>query len=605
MKSKILQTATAIVLSCAMAAMPAASVYAQTQNTAEIKNKTEILYGSLNALGKAGSIYAVNQFEITKGGSVTDYGNYSSVLNLTTTGKLYQEEDKISFSAEEGFFYYQGNLKSQELPWNISLTYTLDGKEITPEELAGKSGKVSLHFTTKKNPAVDSIFYDNYMLQAEFLLNNDNFSKINAPGATIASSGKNTIANLTVMPQKDADFEITATVTDFHMDGVQISGIPLSVSVDLSDTDNIMDDFSQLSDAIHDLNQGVLELKNGAETLSDNASELVNGSAKIETSLNKLNSSSANIINGSGEIKDALSKTAASLNTSTSNMDISSVSTLTQSLTQMADGLNNASDGLSSLNQGYQAAYTALDQAVNTIPDNTLSQNQIKELYALVAKEAPEKAPDMDVLISAYTAAQTVKRTYSGVKEGFYAVGTTIENLIPSLTQMEQGLRDMSTQIETALSSDDISAKLSQLTTGISKLSSNYIDFHNGLVSYIHGIAKLTDGYDDFQSGLTQYGEGIKIFENGIAQLKDGTDELENKTADLPEQVQNQVDDMTAEYNGKDFEPVSFLDSRNNQVGLVQFVLKTANIALPEKTMEVKEEETPVTFWDRLINLFK
>jgi X-X-X-Leu-X-X-Gly heptad repeat protein len=283
---------------------------------------------------------------------------------------------------------------------------------------------------------------------------------------------------------------------------------------------------------------------------------------------------------------------------------MASIGTLTQTLNQMADGLQGISGGLKKLNTGFQAAYQALDQAIMSIPDPTLSQEQINELYALVAVEDPSQNSTLDALVKAYSSAATVKGTYQNVKPGFDAVGTTITNLSPSLGQMEGGLREIATQIDTALSSGDLSSQIGQLATGLSQLSDNYVTFHNGLVSYMGGVKQLSKGYIDFQNGMSQYSDGMQTFQNGISKLHDGTTELQDSTDDLPTQIQDKIDTMMAEYTGKDFKPVSFLSDKNNNVRLVQFVMKTVDILLPEQEEVAVVDQPKETFWDRLLQLF-
>ncbi len=58
----------------------------------------------------------------------------------------------------EGKFYYQGNLKTKEMPWEIKITYYLDGKEIAAKDLAGKSGNLEIRLNIRENKACDSSF---------------------------------------------------------------------------------------------------------------------------------------------------------------------------------------------------------------------------------------------------------------------------------------------------------------------------------------------------------------------------------------------------------------------------------------------------------------
>ncbi|MFC2949456.1 hypothetical protein [Virgibacillus sediminis] len=91
--------------------------------------------------------------------------------------------------------------------------------------------------------------------------------------------------------------------------------------------------------------------------------------------------------------------------------------------------------------------------------------------------------------------------------------------------------------------------------------------------------------------------DGTSDLESGVAELHDGTQELAGSTSDLPEELEREIDEMVSEYDKSDFDPVSFVSSKNENVETVQFVIKTESI----KQEEAEEEES---FWDRLLDLF-
>lgn len=602
MRKKLITIASALALITILSAIPTMSFLSQAQTIAKIQGKSEVIYGNLDANGTINSIHVVNQFDVKEGGNITDYGNYSSVTNLTTTDPVTQDGETITFDATPGTFYYQGNLSENVLPWIVSLSYQLDGIEIDPSQLAGKSGDLTIHLTTTPNTNINPVFYENYMLQVAFSLDNDIFTDVVATGATIASAGSKLSVNFTAMPGKNADATITAKVTNFSLDGVQISGIPFSTDIDLSVTDNMLGDFSKLSDAIIDLNSGVEDLNAGALELSENATKLADGSMDIKGALGQLSSNTTGIITGSSQINDALSFIATNLNDS-SGLDLSSFSTLTQTLSQMSSGIKDISKGLEELNTGFTLAYQALDQAILAIPDTIVTQEDINSLYVKVGAD-PELKQSLDALVSGYSSAMTVKGTYNQVKNGFSAVGSTILAVTPSLDEMALGLSTISTGLKTSISENDITTQLNELTTGLDNLSSNYKEFHKGLANYMSGVTTLSNGYSEFQSGITLYNDGMKTFAEGITTLYDGTQELKEQTSDLPEQIKEQIKETTEEYTGKDFTPVSFLSSNNSQINLVQFVMKTADIKVSENTEVAIDDQEKESFWDRLIQLF-
>ena len=125
------------------------------------------------------------------------------------------------------------------------------------EELAGASGKLAIHLTTSRNEAVaESAFYDSFMLQITFTLPGGVAFDVQGEGATIASLGEDTTVAFTALPGHDGDFELTARVEGFHMDGVQIAALPYSSVVEMPDTSSMVSGMDDLSSAVSRLAEG-------------------------------------------------------------------------------------------------------------------------------------------------------------------------------------------------------------------------------------------------------------------------------------------------------------------------------------------------------------
>ena len=612
MKSKIFKTILSISLAAVLSLTPASLSLAASGNAvsgpavsasgnAEIKGKDEVIYAILAPDGSIRAMYAVNHFAIAEAGSFTDYGDYTSVKNLTDTTLMTQNGDAVTFQTNAENFYYQGNMTTTELPWIFDISYFLNGVKTAPQELAGKSGKIEIHITTQKNTAVNSTFNENYMLQISITLDTEKCSDINAAGATVASAGKNKLIAYTVMPGKDADISLSATARDFAMTGIDISAVPFSMNMEMPDTDSMISDFTELSDAISDLNDGVGDLADGVAELKTGSDKLRNGSSDIKAGLSELSDNSEQLLQASSQISGALTQIASSLNGASGEMDLGDLTQLPQGLSQLADGLEGISDGLIELKNGFTSAYAALDGAIQGIPDATVSQEQITELYT---QTDPSQYALLDQLIASYTAGQTVKGTYNQVKGAFDAVGSTIDTLAASIDTISATLDDMSEKISDALSGMDMMEQLAQLSAGLSELDRNYAAFHSGLRNYMNGVGALSSGYADFHNGVSSFRNGIGELYDGVAELHDGTTELSDETAKMPDKIQSEIDDMLDQYTGLDFEPISFTSSKNEHTDLVQFVLKCDGIEKPEETKGVEVEVKNETFWDRLISLF-
>ena len=97
-------------------------------------------------------------------GTIVDYGNYTSVRNLTTEDAITQEGDEVTFHTDADKVYYQGDLDTKDIPWNISVRYYMDGKEYTLEEIAGMSGALEPKLSISENTKCDENFWDGYAL---------------------------------------------------------------------------------------------------------------------------------------------------------------------------------------------------------------------------------------------------------------------------------------------------------------------------------------------------------------------------------------------------------------------------------------------------------
>lgn len=222
-------------------------------------SKNENVYVRMDSEGDVTGTYVVNAFTVKEAGEITGYGDYESVHNLTNLDAIEEDQDEYTFYAEKGKFYYQGNMGDAQLPWDFETTYKLDGKEVDAEELAGAEGDLKIHMLIKENAAVaNPAFYQAYLLQVSFTLDNDLCEDIVAKGASMADAGADQQITFTVMPDagsgqtgaqdeqssdtetgesqegkstetaKEVELVISASVTDFEMGDISINGAAMT-----------------------------------------------------------------------------------------------------------------------------------------------------------------------------------------------------------------------------------------------------------------------------------------------------------------------------------------------------------------------------------------
>ena len=575
-----------------------------SEELAIVNNKEEVIYANIDNSGKVSNIYAVNIFDISEGGIVSDYGNYSSIKNLTNSNEIKYENETISVKSDSGTFYYQGNLISQNLPWNIDIKYYLDGVEVTPEQLSGSSGHLLISLNSSKNQEVNSFFYDNYLMQVSFSLNVNKATNLRVNQGIIANSGKNKLVNCTIMPKTDANIKVEADVNNFSMDGIDIAAMPMSMDFDIPDVSSISGEFDDLISAVSDFSSGVNTMSDAANDMKQGLYELLNGSIDFSQGLNDISSNFATILNGSSSIKDGLNLLSSSVSGLGSMVDFSTIEALPAGLNAISSGLTAMASGLDTLKSNFNSAYGALDTSINSIPECDILPSEIQSLR----DNNPSSTELIDKLSSFYSSACAVKVTYENVEPAFEAINTGLSGVITNLGTIITSLNSMASGIESSFGDEDYGLMLSTLENSIAAIATNYNSFHQGLTAYYAGLNMLVDGYSDFNSGLRELYLGDVEFYNGMVELSEGVLQLLEGVQEIPQQLQDKIDELMSQYSNKDLEYISFVNQENENIKSVQFVIKGSSIE--EKVIDIPDDgnqnnNVEETFWTRLINLFR
>ena len=597
--------ALALCFALSLIAVPAAAADAPAATGAE-----EVIYAKLDAAGEPLSAYAVVALNGDAGESVTHYGAYTAVENLTDTSALTYEDGAVTATIPEGGrLYYQGTLESFELPWDIAIGYELDGKSISPAELGGQSGALEMTLSVKPNGNAPGAFADEMMLQITVTLDASLCKDISAGGATVANAGGDKTLAFTVLPGAEAEYTVTADVEDFTMAGLTIAGVNYDIASAMGDTAEITDGVGQMTDAISQLSDGASQLASGAgslrsgagsfgsglSTLSAGSAELVAGSEQIAGALSQISAS----LPGAGTDAEAAAAAGAQSAGAGMTLDLSALAQLPAGLEQAADGLEQAGAALAQLAEGYGAAYPALAQAVEAIPEPSVSEEDIGALMAL--------APDNEALaalVANYQAAQTVKAVWAQASAAFEAVQDNLPTLAEGVNSAAASLRQTAQQISAAMSATggqiDLSGLL-QLTSGLSQLAQSYSAFHEGLVSYAGGVDALSANWSSVYSGISSLA-------SGAGELSDGVAALNEETSKIPELIDELTGGSAEDESADASAQASFLDERNEDTASVQFVIMTEGISEPEAEAEPAPAEEEQGFfaelWDRIVALF-
>jgi len=427
------------------------SVAAAAGSSGGYSSKDEVVYGNLSDSGSVKSVYVVSSFEMKKKNKVTDHGDYSKTENLTNDSRIIQDGDRITFTASEGIFFYKGKMKESKLPWDIKVLYFLDGRPVNGSELAGASGDLEIRVDTSAGSKAYKDYYDNYLIQISFTLDPAKCSSIRGDGATIADSGSSRIVTFSVMPGHSGSVLLKAKAEDFSMDGISISALPFSASLDLPGENTFRKEFTPLSYAVSRLEEGTADMKKG---------------------LKKLDSGSDQLVSASAQIKKALEMTAASL----------------------SGGQGGYSqDDLRRLSAAFSDAETTLSELVASIPDGDLSQADFDALKTAVTSGGgtADDTENLEMLISTYEAAQRLKNTYSSLSPVFGSV-------TPALNSLTENADILSGNISA------LSREYGSFHKGLKNYSEGTEELYEGAGSLDSGVSGLSGAVSEMPSQMSE-----------------------------------------------------------------------------------------------------
>lgn len=347
-----------------------------------------------------------------KSATIEDTTDLKDIVNVKGDETFTQNGNKITWDAAGNEISYQGTTDKQ-LPVSVKATYYLDGNEISPEDLAGKSGKVKIRLDYTSNETVtkdvngkDEDISVPFVAVSGMVLG-DNFTNIQVTNGKYLAQGESNIVVGYAVPgldsgvkdaAKDLDTEIpdyvevSADVTDFSLDMtvtmlVNGSEMDYSGDLDLTDLDDLTEALSsagnQLADGSSELSDGAGQVSEGAGTLASKMGDLTTGAGSLKAGMETLSSSSGDLASGVAVIDQSAQSIANGINT----LD-TAVNTKMTAEEQAAVAQQAASQVSAQLAEGTDMYNTIYNGAVSAYKNNMTSASD--QLYASYTTADPD-----------------------------------------------------------------------------------------------------------------------------------------------------------------------------------------------------------------------
>lgn len=571
---KYLKRTCAITLSAVMVLAMAAGNGNVSMAAGRIE-KQETVYVNQEADGKISGITVSDWLKNVNGtGDISDVSNLTEIENVKGDETFQQGSGgTLTWNADNADIYYQGKT-DEELPVGVTISYKLDGKTVTPSEIAGKSGKMEMIIKYENTAAyedkIDGVITRMsipFLMASAVILPVDNFSNVEISQGKMVSEGSNQILVAYGMPglakslnlsgdlkeeiekKLNDTVTITADVTDFSMGSVytvatsdEFSDINLDDESDINDLENVVNDLVDATDKLisgsSDLSEGLNTLQNSFKTYSDGVAEVKKGVSDLSTGAGKLAEGVSQYTDGVKTLTDGASqyvtgtgKLAAGVNEYVAGEKLidQGAETLKEQSAALPAGYSKFSDGLLTYISG-------VNQIANAETAQKLATGS--QAVAKGIKDVNTALGSVDIAgvdyNSAISALEDAKGNLGDDETGAKAA---IDTAIGQLQNAKSKQAAAATVIEGLKGK---TASGSELANGAQTVAGAMQQLNENVSTLAAGGESLKAGDKEMSAGIKGVTDGIAVLYSGIQTLSAnnetllaGASELTAKGADL------------------------------------------------------------------------
>jgi|GEM_PF-297296 hypothetical protein len=523
--------------SCALSAlMVLGSIPAAAIGDGVTATYDEAYYAMTDYYGNLTDGSVVKSYRTNGIATLTDYGDYDEIINLTDGTVPARNGGMTTFRLDEkalpGTFYFEGKTTKpfQQLPWTISMSYTLNGVPTKAEDLAGQAGVVEIRLDIVPNGRASEYARNNYTLEAMAIFNQDDILSLEAPGAQVQLIGNLRAVLFLGLPGEECHYTIRVGSDDFSFGGMTFLMVPATLSqleeiAKLSERkDDLEDNYNKLSGSIDSLLDAMTAMTgslnasaNGLEQLNKARGIFSDGKGVIYSGTDALREDLSNLADVlepvEGQI-ETLSKTISDSKSTLRSMT-NTVSDLKDDLKDVESALRDLEDGTGDVRKVFSALGSLRESLKN-----------LQKALGGTVKDTTDKineSIDKNQNIGSVTVAQ-VKEAHSAYvadRQTYFAI-----------ILKKQGSTDAAGTAKNAAAKVQQSGSVAALETELAIYKGQLEEAKSSLATAQGALQKLKEsGVKDDDSRVITLNENIKKLEAGITKLETGIASLEGVIA--------------------------------------------------------------------------
>ena len=478
-----------------------------------------------------------------------------------------------------------GELDGQpDLPVSVNLTYMLDGKEMTAEQIAGKSGKATIRFdyTNHQKQTVsingkDTDVYVPFTVITGAVLDDSVFSNIEVSNGKVINDGTRTIVIGFALPgmQESLDLnadsikipdsiEITADVKNFSLTTTLTMVTNDVFNEAAEDIEKKRDEKGDEDVSLEKLTGGISQLTDGSSALYDGTSQLLEKSGMLISGIHQLASGGQQVSGGVNTVRQTLQLLCSKnsdlqggaskvfdtlLSTTQKQVQAAGMNCPTLTKENYVQVLGAISSGLSEESiraLAEQKRSDVTEQVKNAVREDVREKIEAKsdEIRQRVKVGVEQQVRDKvreDVLAQKNMSAEDYQSLNDEAKA---AIDSSVDAMTSEQMQSEQVQQTIDSTVESQkqqliesnMQSDEVQSQIKAIVDSeINKaIAQNLPKAKDGQKSIEAAIEQL-NAYNDFYQGIIAYTNGVKSLYDGTAGLQSGAQQLSNGLDQLNE----------------------------------------------------------------------
>lgn len=521
---------------------------------------------------------------------IKDKSELKDIENVKGDEKPETNGESLVWKTDKNDIYYRGKT-DKELPLDVKLTYELDGKEVSPKDIVGKSGKLKItlkvinkdaHKVTVKGK--EKTIYTPFSSVSVINLPLDTFTNVKVNTGEVISDGNNQVVTFISLPgmkeSLDLDentldvelkdtLELTCDTKDFQMGPIMVTAtakLPeeLKEVKEAKNIDELTDGLNKMKDAGDKLVDGTSKLSEGAKLMSDKIALLNSAYSGLDAGISTVNSGSRKLYEGANKLSTGTSMLAKEVN----KIEVPDMNAMKNQVSTLGDGINavdagahklsenlpalqkgakdllgganDVNNGLTGINDGLDKVNGGLDQlyAEQEKQEEDIKQliQGITQMEGLIATmpEGQQKEMLKGGLAKQKAALQQIQNEGIGkTKAGINSAKGGIQNLKGGVGKIKTG---MDSKLIPGLSL--MNTKIPEAVEGSKKLADGTTQLKQG---FAHGMAAIDEKLKAvdvskivmLKEATKQLDAGANELKNGLGQLSSGSDKLKDGSSKM------------------------------------------------------------------------